>query len=58
MSGLFGRQKMPENEKPAPLPDDKQIQRIKRRKMANEQQVSGYQSTLLSSGGRERLGPN
>jgi len=56
MANLFKRPKMPTIPDPAPLPDEASLRQIGRRTMAREQRGSGRQSTLLTSGGREKLG--
>lgn len=41
---------------PMPDPDDPRLKQARRKRIAKEQQSSGRQSTILSSGGRETLG--
>lgn len=58
MSGLFApkAQKMPAIEPPTPMPDATTTEAARRRRIAMETAGQGYQSTILSVGGRETLG--
>lgn len=57
MSGLFGETpSIPEPEPPAPMPDEQDTATARRRRIAKERQMSGYESTILSQGGKETLG--
>jgi hypothetical protein len=47
---------MPEIKPPTPLPDAKETTEARRRRVAKEGAGSTVASTLLSSGGREKLG--
>ena len=56
MSGLFKSPKMPAIEPPTPLPDEQQTTAARRRGVAKESSMKGFDSTILSSGARETLG--
>lgn len=56
MAKLFKTPKMPVIESPAPLPDQAEIAKARRRTIATETAKGGTQSTILSAGGRETLG--
>lgn len=56
MGQLFKTPKMPKIEPPTPLPDQKQITDSRRRRISKEQSGASVSSTILSSGGREKLG--
>lgn len=56
MGGLFSSPKLPPPEPPTPLPDEEQITKARRRRIAKETKSSGVESTLLTAGGRETLG--
>lgn len=56
MSGLFKQPKLPEPAPVTPLPDEKQATAARRRRVAKETATSSAQSTILSSGGAEKLG--
>lgn len=54
MGSLFGS--APKPQKPTPLPDEQQLTAAKRRRLVQEQSGQSVQDTILSSGGREKLG--
>lgn len=55
--GLFGgKSKTPKVEPPAPMPDDQNLNKARRKRISREQKSGGFRSTLLSTGGRETLG--
>lgn len=58
MGGLVSKPKVPKPEEPAPLPDDRELDAARRRKIAAQTQRSGRLSTILSDSGSsgERLG--
>lgn len=57
MSGLFSKPKMPAIQPPTPLPDEKQLTKARKRTVSEAVKGSGYQSTILATGGAETLGP-
>ncbi len=58
MSGLLNTPKVPtvEPAKVIPISTEEQIATSRRRTVAENQQTGGRLSTLLSTGGREKLG--
>lgn len=57
MSSLFSKPKQPVIPPPTPLPDEKQLTKARKRTVSEATKGSGYQSTILSTGGAETLGP-
>lgn len=55
MGGLF-KPKVPKVEDPTPLPDEVQQASARRRGVAEATNAKGFQSTILSTGGKETLG--
>ncbi len=55
MASLFSP-KMPKIPDPTPLPDTEQTDAARRRRIATETKAAGAESTILSAGGREKLG--
>ncbi len=56
MTTLFKSPKMPAIEPPTPLPDQKQVTDSRRRRLAAETGGNSVGQTILSTGGREKLG--
>ena len=56
MAGLFKKPTMPAIADPTPMPDEDQTDAARKRGVAKEKARSGFDSTILSSGGRETLG--
>lgn len=57
MSGLFGKPKLPAVQPPTPLPDEQQLTKARKKAVSTATKGSGYQSTILATGGAETLGP-
>ena len=57
MASLFSKPKTPAIQPPTPLPDEQQLSRARKRTVSQAAKGSGYQSTILSTGGAETLGP-
>lgn len=56
MGGLFKKPKVPDVPKPTPLPDPVEQVAARKRGIAKTVKEKGFQSTILSSGGKETLG--
>lgn len=57
MAGLFKpKVAAPVVQPVTPMPDKAQTDIVRRKRLATETKTSGYQSTILSAGGRETLG--
>lgn len=56
MTNLFKTPEPPKIDPPAELPDEQDLAKARRRRVAREKNTSGVESTILSDGGRETLG--
>lgn len=53
---LFSTPKIPTTEQPTPAPDEEALDGNRRRRIASARASGGRTSTVLSSGGAEKLG--